>query len=116
MVRDQRLPLIDMLQAIEGIREVTTGIDFASYRLRRPVRRAVEREIEIISEASRRLASDLKARESGIPWQDIAGIGNILRHDYQNISDQLVWNVVANHLPPLEAALRRLLAGLSNET
>jgi uncharacterized protein with HEPN domain len=113
MATDPRPCLNDILHAIEGAREATVGVvDFETYARRRPVRRAVEREIEIISEASRRIPEELKAGEPTIPWQDIAGIGNILRHDYQIVSDPIVWNVLVAHLSPLEAAIRRMLAGL----
>ena len=49
------------------------------------LRSAVERGIEVISEASRHLGRDLKAQHKDVRWQDIAGIGNILRHDYQRV-------------------------------
>ena len=52
------------------------------------MRGAVEREVETISEASRRVPKKLKATEPGI-----AGIGNVLRHDYEIVSDPVVWNV-----------------------
>lgn len=43
---------------------------------------AVERNIERISEASRHIPEEMKARFPGIAWKEIAGIGNVLRHDY----------------------------------
>ena len=46
----------------------------------------VERGVEIISEASRRLSEDLKTRHPEIPWPKVAGIGNVLRHNYENIA------------------------------
>jgi uncharacterized protein with HEPN domain len=107
---------MDILQAIEGVREAVAGMDFPVYRQRRPARRAVEREIEIISGSSRRIPADLKATEPHIPWQDIAGIGNVLRHDYQIVSDQVVWNVVVMHLPPLEEAVRRMVVRIDGST
>lgn len=76
------------------------------------MKRAVEREIEIISEASRRVPKKLKSAEPSMPWKEIAGIGNVLRHDYETISDPIVWNVVQEHLPALEAAVSRILKGL----
>jgi uncharacterized protein with HEPN domain len=73
---------------------------------------AVTRCLEIISEASRRLPTDLKKRHPSIPWADIAGAGSIYRHDYENVSDELLWNTVQNRLEALsgvvEAELRRL--------
>lgn len=50
------------------------------------LRDAIERNIERISEASRRLPDDLKAGYPSIPWRDIAGIGNVLRHGYDAVA------------------------------
>jgi uncharacterized protein with HEPN domain len=55
---------------------------------------AVIRCLEIISEASRRLPASLKKRHAHIPWQDIAGAGNVYRHDYEEISTTMIWNTV----------------------
>jgi uncharacterized protein with HEPN domain len=112
MAADPRVCLHDILNAVAGVREAIGDADFASYRERRPMKRAVEREIEIISEASRRIPRKLKAEEPGIPWHEIAGIGNVLRHDYKIVSDPVVWNVVQEHLPALDAAVRRILERL----
>jgi uncharacterized protein with HEPN domain len=54
----------------------------------------VERGIEIISEASRHLPDDLKARHPDIPWPKVAGISNVLRHDYARIAHDVLWHVV----------------------
>jgi hypothetical protein len=48
--------------------------------------RLVERGIEIISEASRHLTDETKARHPEMPWQKVATIGNVLRHNYENIA------------------------------
>lgn len=108
MAADPRVRLHDILAAIAGAREAIGNADIATYCQRRPMRRAVEREIEIISEASRRISRGLKSTEPGIPWHEIAGIGNVLRHDYEIVSDPVVWNVVHEYLPALEAAIQRM--------
>ncbi|MDQ3558921.1 MAG: DUF86 domain-containing protein, partial [Pseudomonadota bacterium] len=51
----------------------------------------------------------LKEAEPEIPWPQIAGVGNILRHGYQEISDRVVWDIIVTHLEKLDAAVRRLL-------
>jgi len=58
--------------------------------------------LEIISEASRRLPSNLKERHREIPWEDIAGAGNIYRHEYRNVLEILIWRTVRDHLDPLQ--------------
>jgi uncharacterized protein with HEPN domain len=61
---------------------------------------AVTRCLEIISEASRRLPDDLKARHPSIAWKNMAGAGNIYRHHYEDVAAQHVWDAVQIDLPP----------------
>lgn len=73
---------------------------------------AVTRCLEIISQASRRLPPELKARHPHIRWQGMAGAGNVYRHDYELILDRAVWDTVQGSLKPLltivEQELRQL--------
>jgi len=74
----------------------------------------VTRCLEIISEASRRLPDELKARHPTIAWKEMAGAGNIYRHDYEDVAASYVWITVQNHLPPLRAATEQELAGIGS--
>ena len=74
------------------------------------MRAAVVRNIEIIGEATKRLPEDLRDREPGIPWKSIAGMRDVVVHDYFEIDDEIVWNVVENELPRLREAIERLMA------
>lgn len=73
------------------------------------MQRALERGLEIISEASRHLPADLKSLASDIPWHQIAAIGSLLRHEYQRADVMATWNIVRGHLPPLAMATDRLI-------
>ena len=55
---------------------------------------------------------DLKAQRKDVRWKDIAGIGNILRHDYQRIDASIIWKAVKDDLPPLKEALLALKESL----
>lgn len=68
-----------------------------------------QRALEIISEASRRIPRELKARRPEIDWQGVADIGNVLRHEYHVISDRLLWKVIQEELPPLRLAVQTIL-------
>jgi uncharacterized protein with HEPN domain len=61
-----------------------------------------ERGVEIISEASRHRTDELKARRPEIPWQKVAGIGNVLRPDYETIAAPVIWKLAQADLPALE--------------
>jgi uncharacterized protein with HEPN domain len=77
---------------------------------------AVTRCLEIISEASRRLPSDLKARHPDIPWAEMAGAGNVYRHDYEDVQQRLVWGTVQMRFPVLLAAIEEEIDSLSGNT
>ena len=67
---------------------------------------AVTRCLEIVSEASRRLPPQMKARYLDVPWERIAGAGNVYRHDYEDVLPSILWNTVLSHLDRLEQAVR----------
>jgi len=77
---------------------------------------AATRCLEIISEASRRLPGEMKARHPLIAWKDIAGAGNVYRHDYEDVVAQHVWDTVRIDLPPLRAAIEGELTDIGGAT
>ena len=94
--------LIDIIGAIEKVRGVLGDLTLDAFEADWEKRWLVERGIEIISEASRRLSDELKARHPDIPWRKVAGIGNILRHNYEDVAAPVMWTLVRDELPPLE--------------
>lgn len=106
---DPRPWLQDMLEAIEGVRRAVGSMSLEAYVASWTTRRAAERAIEIISEASRHLPEPLRRAEPHVPWREIASIGNVLRHAYHRVDDEVVYVIVTRQLGPLEAAVRRLV-------
>ena len=109
MPRGILLRLIDIHDAIDGIEAITGNITFDTFSTSWGTQRAVERGLEIISEASRHVPEDLKSLAPDIPWRQIAAIGNLLRHEYQRTDTLAVWNIVGEHLPRLSVAVERLI-------
>jgi uncharacterized protein with HEPN domain len=106
---DPRARLEHILEAIREIEGFATGKTLQDYLRQGWLRFATQRGIEIVSEASRRIPADLKAKHTEIPWADIAGIGNILRHGYDSLDHAVIWGVVQDDLPPLKAAVEAML-------
>lgn len=99
-----------ILVAIASIRAYTADIaSFEEFVANTLVRDAVECNIERISEASRRIPEWSKSQHPNVPWQRIAGIGNILRHDYEAVREEVIWRIVGKDLDPLEAAVRAIV-------
>jgi uncharacterized protein with HEPN domain len=101
-----------MLESIRGIEKAIAGKTLRDYERSWVLRSALERGIEVISEASRHLDGELKSRHKDVRWKDIAGIGNILRHEYQRLDGQIIWNAVKDDLPVLKKALLAIRASL----
>ena len=108
MAMDPKLHADHILEAIANIETDLAGHDFDSFRADRRVRQLVERNLEIISEASRRLPQESKETERNIEWQAVAGIGNILRHDYHESQPRVLWETCGKDLKPLKAAVGRI--------
>jgi uncharacterized protein with HEPN domain len=89
--RTSLLRIHDMLESIRGIEKAVKGKSYRDYQRSWILRSAVERGIEVISEASRHLSRELKSPHKDVRWKDIAGIGNILRHEYQRVDAQIIW-------------------------
>jgi uncharacterized protein with HEPN domain len=108
--------LTDIVEATALIRSEMQGVTPEAFEGDIRKRWLVERGVEIISEASRRLPDALKARHPEIPWPKVAGIGNVLRHDYEDVAAPVMWKLVYDDLPVLETACRAELVAAQKDT
>ena len=99
--------LADIERHIDLALAFATGIDDEAFVEDIRTVYAVTRCLEIISEASRRLPDDLKARHPSIPWKNIAGAGNVYRHDYEDVAARVVLDTVKLALPPLKSVVAK---------
>lgn len=83
--------LRDMEHHIRLATHFIAGFDYDTFRDDTRTVVAVTRCLEIISEAPRRLPNELKMRHPSIAWKNIAGAGNVYRHDYEDVAAKLVW-------------------------
>jgi uncharacterized protein with HEPN domain len=107
---ESSLSLTDILDAIVAIEQFTQGMDLDSFRQDPKTIAAVERKLQVISEAAVRLGEQAEALCPGLPWRDIRGIGNWLRHQYDRVDIETIWNTLTRDLPPLKAAVHRALS------
>ena len=105
MNRSQFIRLCDIRDAIDEIQEMSSGADFASYKKDKKLRHATERSVETISEASRHVPPDVKTEFSEIPWHEISALGNLLRYEYQIVSDFVMWKISGQSLTDLRRVI-----------
>jgi uncharacterized protein with HEPN domain len=106
--------LRDIVDNIDAIHEFTARMDRDEFAADKKTIYAVIRALEIISEASRRLPSELKDRHPELDWIAVAAAGNVYRHEYDGVDAALVWHTVRHSLSELRTAaaleLERLAA------
>ena len=111
------LRLEDIVENIDRIERYTKDHTAESFGSDQQCQDAVERCLLRISEAARKLQGAIESLAPTQPWSDIRAVGNVLRHEYDDVDPAIIWRIVANDLPPLRHAVRnalqRLRAGTS---
>lgn len=102
-----RSGLSDIVDNIALAESFVDGLDYDRFLNDMRTFYALTRCLDIISEASRSLSPELKARHPEMPWRQIAGSGNVYRHDYEDVVHRLVWGTVREFLP----SLRKVVEG-----
>lgn len=107
--KSPRSHLNDILDAIDMTGQFTAGYDFEAFRTDSKTVAAVERKLLSIAEAAVRLRQDAPQLCPDQPWRNIRGMGNWLRHQYDRVDIEIVWNTVTDDLPALKDSVRRTL-------
>jgi len=107
--------LWDMLEAGRAVQRFVASLDREGYLSDEVVQAAVERKIEIIGEAARKVSAPFRQARPEIPWAKIAAQRHVLAHDYGRIEHDRIWEVATVHVPTLVAQLAQLLPREADE-
>ena len=92
--REWRLRVEDVLDAIAKIERYVEGLTFDQFKADEKTIDAVVRNLEVIGEAVRHLSAQSDPLIASIPWADIAGMRNILVHEYFGVDLEIVWQTI----------------------
>ena len=112
MSRDYRLFLVDMQESCAKILRYTHGITLAKFLQDDKTFDAVLRNLEIVGEAVKRIPPEVRTRYSEVEWRKIAGLRDIIAHEYFGIDTDILWDVIQHRIPALLSDLRRILADI----
>jgi uncharacterized protein with HEPN domain len=104
------IALRDILHHIDLAIRFAAGFELEAFKRDLKTIYAVTRCLEIISEASRRLPDNVKARHPEIAWKQMASAGNVYRHDYEDVAAGFIWETVQRALPPLKVVVEQEVA------
>jgi uncharacterized protein with HEPN domain len=104
--------LRDIVDNIDAIAMFTANMDRLAFGTDRKTLYAVVRALEIVSEATRRLPAELKDRHPEIDWVAVAAAGNVYRHEYEGVDENLIWHTVQHDLNALRSMAAAELEGL----
>jgi uncharacterized protein with HEPN domain len=110
MPRDYKVYLDDIIEAAEHIEKYTSGLSLEAFSKDRKTRDAVLYNLQVVGEAIKKVPEEVRSRHPDIEWKKIAGLRDILVHEYFGIDVDIVWDVVANKLPDLKLQIEKILA------
>ena len=108
-MKDDRIYIEHILQSIEKIQSYISGKDQETFSNDSITQDAVVRQLEIIGEATKRISKELRNKNSDVPWDDMAGMRDVLIHDYLDVDLNIVWKTASQSIPGLKALLNKLV-------
>lgn len=104
--------LEDILDCIEKIEKYTRDFSYDDFKNDDLIQDGVIRNLEIIGEAVKKLPMDIRKNNSEVEWRKIAGLRDILIHDYSGVDIEIIWDVVENKVRKLKFTVKKILKEL----
>ncbi len=111
-MRDARLSLVDMLEAMNAIESFVDQMKPEEFRRNDLVSSAVIRKFEVIGEAARHVPEPVVSKYPDVPWRKIVGMRDRLIHFYFGVKYDLVWDTIKQEIPRLKEQIQKILADL----
>jgi uncharacterized protein with HEPN domain len=109
MQRDYKIYLNDILDAIKRIEEYTNGLSLADFKNNRLKQDAVIRNLIVIGEAAKGLPENARPTDKEVDWNKIAGLRDIVVHQYFNVDIETIWSIVTSNIQPLKKLVAKHL-------
>jgi uncharacterized protein with HEPN domain len=108
-MKDDSIYIDHILKSINRILDYISDKDRESFEADLVTQDAVVRQLEIIGEATKRVSTELRSKHPDIPWSDMAGMRDVLIHDYIDVDFGVVWKTASEDIPNLKALFLKIL-------
>ena len=109
MPRDYKVYLEDIMEAIAKIERYIANLSFEEFIKKEMVIDATVRNFEVIGEAVKRIPENIKQKYPDVEWKKIAGLRDILIHEYFAIDLEILWDIIKNKLPEFKRNIFKIL-------
>ena len=107
-MKDDSIYIDHILNSINRILDYISGKDQEAFEADLVTQDAVVRQLEVIGEATKRVSKELRSKNPDIPWSDMAGMRDVLIHDYIDVDLGVVWKTASEDIPDLKALILKL--------
>lgn len=108
MPRDYKVYFQDILAAINNIEKYTKNVSFSKFNNSSLIVDAVVRNLEIIGEAAKSVPAEARLKHKDVEWKKIAGLRDVLIHEYFGVDLVVLWDIIQNKLPSLKQAISNI--------
>ena len=98
-MKDDSIYIDHILNSINRILDYISGKDQEAFEADLVTQDAVVRQLEVIGEATKRVSKELSSKNPDIPWSDMAGMRDVLIHDYIDVDLGVVWKTASEDIP-----------------
>jgi len=115
MPRPYKLYLEDIIDSIQKISDYTKGMNITSFANHSMAFDAVLRNLEIVGEATKKIPRRIRTQYQQIEWKKIAGLRDIIIHEYFGVNKKILWEIITRKIPVLEKQILMILQDLKKD-
>jgi len=112
MKKDPKYFLLHIVDSIDLITRYTKEVSFEEFKKSQEVQDAVLRRLEIIGEATKNIPEDIRTNNKDIPWNFMAGMRDVIIHEYFGVNVETIWKTAKEDLPDLKNKIKKLIDSL----